>query len=156
MTNIGRATLLLFIAGIAFGQTSLPLDQIRPPTGTLPSIVMVYLPPGTAGQRIVGVVEIGQGIILDTSGAIPTLRIDPAIMPQPQAPPASKVERLKLTSELAVHTLAGTPSTDSLAIYRNGVLLYLGEDYQLANRVVTFSARPKAGDLVQFLYRHSP
>jgi len=108
--------------------------------------VFVVLPSGT-----VALAEIGPGIVVDTSGPVPVLRV------QTPAAPVEVVERNKLPAPQAVFTLGFDP-LPGLAVYRNGLLMAEGEDYTVTSRVVTFAPvqPPGGGDIVQFRYRRVP
>lgn len=54
----------------------------------------------------------------------------------------------------ASFTLAVTPTTGSLSLYRNGLLQRAGIDFTLSAAAITFSTAPGSGDWLDASYRH--
>lgn len=54
----------------------------------------------------------------------------------------------------ASFTLAITPTTGSLSLYRNGLLQKAGTDFTLSAAAITFSTAPGSGDWLDASYRH--
>lgn len=148
MTRI--VVLSILSTALAFGQTTLPPDQLRP--GTIIG-VMVCLPSGTTDGKCI-LAALDSSIVLDTSVSPPVLR---AVA----APPAArwKTVNYPLTATQLTFQI-GDPGymVGSLAVYRNGILMTQERDYVMggvsAAPTVVFVPKqaPVAGDIVVVKY----
>lgn len=119
-----KIILLTLLAGaIALSQTAVVTIQFRGAPSPTPQI-LVALPNGDVKQ-----VQIGPGLKLDLSGAVPTLSVSAA----------SEVvgEVTKRTGDLT-HVTARQPAPNTLKVYRNGLRQSEGIDYAVSGSTITF------------------
>lgn len=98
--------------------------------------------------------QLGEGIVLDTSGAVPVLRaVTPAAVP---------VDTVEVFAAAAGPQMAFTIGADAaggqVKVWRNGLRMAPGVDYTVAGRVVTFTAEQgmDEGGRVLVEYRGMP
>lgn len=138
----------LLTAAAVHGQSRLQIEQLQSRAVAPGGLAMVVLPDGRLSVAAL------DGMVIDTSGAVPVLRV----LPQPTTPPIrEKAIVTKPTAPLL--TLAIPDATVILAsvvVCRNGMELSEGEDYTVSGPVITFVAVavPLAGDVVKLRYRY--
>lgn len=139
---------LLCFAGLVHGQSRLQIEQLQSKAVSPGGLAMVVLPDGRLSVASL------DGIVIDTSGAVPVLRV----LPQPTTPPIRERSVVtKATAPMPTITIPdATVIVASVVVCRNGLELAEGEDYTLTGPVVTFRAgeEPLAGDVVKLRYRY--
>lgn len=139
---------LLCFAGLVHGQSRLQIEQLQSRAVAPGGLAMVVLPDGRLSVASL------DGIVIDTSGAVPVLRV----LPQPATPPIrEKAIVQRTTAPLPSLTIADvTVIVASVVVCRNGLELSEGVDYTMAGPVITFiaGAEPLAGDVVKLRYRY--
>ena len=104
-----------------------------------------FLPGRTAVINSSGGIDAAMGASTDC------VRVDGST--GPCGPLYTRVDRFKLSAEMLTFTLAQYPQGQVL-VYRNGILMYPGEDYDLSQQTIRFrsASRPHISDLVQLVY----
>lgn len=168
MNVLTRVLLCLVLAGVSFAQTQPNIvGQSRGAAGTTWRVFAV------APNGQVMIVDLGAGLELDTSGAVPSLKVNfpPPVTPTPYIevrklfqPTSSGVTAAPQTFTLD-HTLTAA-QTVRLKVYRNGLLQYEvidgAGDYTVSGNQITFSPvilgngasvpAVMAGDKIQVIY----
>jgi len=97
-------------------------------------------------------VQLHPSIVLDTSGAVPVLRVVSA----PTLPPR-RTEVFGPGAAYTTVTMSLPPDSREIRVYRNGLLMAPTIDYSIAAQVVTFTVQPTlAADIVQVSYGPLP
>ncbi len=111
-------------------KTTIPVKNLRGLSSASGSVVAVT----PAGQVVVA--RLGEGIVLDTSGTVPVLRVVAPATPQivfvdgERPVPGGEGNR--------IFSLASAPNpVSSLMVYLNGILLTAGVDYTVSGSTVT-------------------
>lgn len=141
-----KALLLLLVvlgfASQAGSKTAITLSQIQ--AGAINGI-MVNLAVGGSGWTLA---QLDPSIVLDTSTVPPTLKAVSAATPQTSwVTPTGTVDGTN-----AVFTIPSAPNPPaSLTVVRNGLVLSVGNDFNLSGTTITFvaGAIPQVGDTIR-------
>ena len=126
------------LAMVLIGQTTVSLDNIR----TVPGSVLVWVDNALRGANL-------QGLEIDSSVDPPVLRV----VAQPNLPDF-KVLTYQPTGSQTAFDITDEYWPGSLEVYRNGLRMADGLDYQPTNNGVGFYPPqvPQAGDIILLCY----
>jgi hypothetical protein len=118
------------------------LDQIRAADFSVGQTLIVV---SINGKLMLQPANLGTGLALDLSGATPVLKVV-----FPPVPTDQRVWNEVLTLSTAPNpmaTLGHNPVMGTVTVYRNGVRLKPGLDYQVAGATLTFAYQGLVSDL---------
>jgi hypothetical protein len=136
-----KLLIIMALAAIAYAQTAVSPGQLR---GTVSATgqALVTMPTGGSAWAL-----IGDGVVLDTSGTRPVLRVIPTSSVR-----LMRVKAVATATPAQTYSVSGVSDSSQVMVFRNGVLQADGEDYDAKGGTVTFrGSAVQQGDIIQLI-----
>jgi len=133
--------IIMALAAIGYAQTAVSPGQLR---GTVSATgqALVTMPTGGSAWAL-----IGDGVVLDTSGPRPVLRVIPTSSVR-----LMRVKAVATATPAQTYSVSGVSDSSQVMVFRNGLLQASGEDYDATGGTVTFrGSAVQQGDIIQLI-----
>jgi hypothetical protein len=133
--------IIMALAAIGYAQTAVSPGQLR---GTVSATgqALVTMPTGGSAWAL-----IGDGVVLDTSGTRPVLRVIPTSSVR-----LMRFKAVATATPAQTYSVSGVSDSSQVMVFRNGLLQASGEDYDATGGTVTFrGSAVQQGDIIQLI-----